>query len=437
MTMQQAWKKNGKSIGRLVAVYSAGMLINAAVQAIADGLRDDDDYQTFLEKWLEAFGGNVIDEAMPFNKLPIVSDFYDLAKSLLSVFGVDTYGNPPQSVFMQWYDSLVKGSDIIYDKITGEDTNYTWYGGIYKLLQAASGITGLPGATLTRDVITIWNNTIGAMAPSLKVKDYDPSDLSNIKYAYLDGYLTSEEATRELISKGIAEDENDAYFYIQEWDSGDDGYSRYDKIYSAMLNGESIDSAVDELVSHGYKEKQVKSTIKSGIGKRYKDGEISKQQAIDILTKYAEYFEMSGDDITKFVNEWSAKVVTGIEYNDIKSEFMDGNITKSRAIEMYVRYGGLSKEDATDKVSLYEFVKAHPVADGVITSYNTVKTYNEYCANVNVSVETFCDVWKYKSGKKKEEILEYIDSLDLTRKQKNSLYYALGYAESNLWEAPW
>ena len=437
MTMQQAWKKNGKSIGRLVAVYSAGMLINAAVQAIADGLRDDDDYQTFLEKWLEAFGGNVIDEAMPFNKLPIVSDFYDLAKSLLSVLGVDTYGNPPQSVFMQWYDSLVKGADIIYDKITGEDTNYTWYGGIYKLLQAASGITGLPGATLTRDVITIWNNTIGAMAPSLKVKDYDPSDLSNIKYAYLDGYLTSEEATRELISKGIAEDENDAYFYIQEWDSGEDSYSRYDKIYSAMLKGESIDSAVDELVSHGYKEKQVKSTIKSGIGKRYKDGEISKQQAIDILTKYAEYFEMSGDDITKLVNEWSAKVVTGIEYNDIKSEFMDGNITKSRAIEMYVRYGGLSKEDATDKVSLYEFVKAHPVADGVIASYNTVKAYNEYCADVNVSVETFCDVWKYKSGKKKEEILEYIDSLDLTRKQKNSLYYALGYAESNLWEAPW
>ena len=134
MTRSQAWDKNKRMIGRTVYSYAVSAVILAAVQAVADAMRDDDDYETFIEKWLEAFGGNVVDELMPINKLPILADFYDLAKELVSIFGVDTYGNPPQSVFMQWYDSLVNGVEILYDKISGEDTNYTWYAGIYKLL---------------------------------------------------------------------------------------------------------------------------------------------------------------------------------------------------------------------------------------------------------------------------------------------------------------
>ena len=217
MNRQQAWKKNRSMIVRTAYVYGIGALILAAVQAAADALRDDDDYQEFYEKWLEAFGGNLVDELMPANKLPIVSDFYDLAKELLSILGVDTYGNPPQSVFMQWYDSLVKGVEILYDKISGENTGYTWYGGAYRLLQAASGMTGLPMAAATREIITAWNNTIGAMAPSLKVKTYELSDKSQIKYAYQDGYLTEEEAIEQLIEQGIAKNEYQARKIVKEW----------------------------------------------------------------------------------------------------------------------------------------------------------------------------------------------------------------------------
>ena len=217
MNRQQAWKKNSKMIVRTAYVYGLGAVILAAVQAVADAFRDDDDYQEFYEKWLEAFGGNAVDELMPLNKLPIVSDFYELAKELLSVMGVDTYGNPPQSVFMQWYDSLVKGVEILYDKISGANTNYTWYGGAYKLLQAISGMIGLPVAAATREIVTAWNNIVGAMAPSLKVKTYEPSEKSQIKYAYQDGYLTEEEAIEQLIEQGIAENEQQARKIMEKW----------------------------------------------------------------------------------------------------------------------------------------------------------------------------------------------------------------------------
>lgn len=434
MNYQQAWKKNRDNIVRTAYVYGVGAVMLAAVQAIADAWRDDDDYQTFAEKWLEAFGGNAVDELMIFNKLPIVSDFYEVAKELLSKMGVDTYGNPPQSVFMQWYDSLGKGVEIIYDRITGADTNYTWYGGAYKLLQALSGITGLPMAAVTREIVAAWNNTIGAMASSLKVKTYEPSAMSQIKYAYQDGYLTEEEATTQLLEQNLVDSENEAYFTIRGWES-DDGYSRYDAIYDAVLTGGDFNQAMGELTSHGYTQKEILSQIKSQIGKWYQNGDITKQQATQMLTKYS---GMESEVITKTVNKWSSKVVTGIEYDDIDDEFYKGQISAQRAAEMYVRFGGYTKELAKEKVEVMSFIKEHPEMEDI--SYEAVQNYNQYCAAQKVPPRIFYDAWKFKNsiiGSVKDTMLEYIDSLNLSVEQKDSLYFAFGWAKSKLNQAPW
>ena len=434
MSKRDAWQKNKRYIGRTLYVFGIGAVLLAAVQAVIDADRDDDEYENYGEKWLEAFGGNLIDELMPFNKLPIIADFYDLAKSLLSAVGVDTYGNPPSSVFMQWYDSLVNGTEIIHDKISGEDTNYTWYGGIYKLLQAVSGMTGLPMANATREVINAWNNIAGAMAPSLKVKTYEPSELSQIRYAYEDGHLTYDEAVDLLLEKGLADNENEAYFIIEGWEAGN-GYSRYDKIYDAVRNGGDFDEAMDELTSHGYTEKEVLSQVKNKIGEWYQGGEISKSQAEKMLTKYC---DMSSDEITATVNKWSSYVVTGIKYEDIDDEFIEGKISASRAIEMYMRYGNMTREKATEKVTVLEFVKDNPSAEGI--SYSAVSAYQQYCEPNGVPVKVYYDAWKHKntlSGDVKEAMMRYINSLSLSTRQKDSLYLAFGWAQSKLYEAPW
>ena len=437
MTRQQAWKKNGKMIVRTAYVYGVGAVLLAAVQAVADAFRDDDDYEEWYEKWLEAFGGNLIDELMPFNKLPILSDFYDLFKEILSVFGVDTYGNPPQSVYMQWYDSLVKGTEILYDKISGEDTKYTWYGGAYKLLQAASGMTGLPMAGATREIVTAWNNIVGAMAPSLKVKTYDPGDKNEIKYAYQDGYLTAEEAAKELLDQGLVDTEDEAYWTVKGWEAGE-GYSRYDAVFDAVRNGGDFDAAMDEITSHGYTEKDVLSQVKSKIGEWYKGGEITKQQAIDMLTKYS---DMDSEEITATVNKWSSKVVTGIAYEDIKDEFLAGNITASRAIEMRMRYGGESREDAQNTVGEWAFEAEHPELDGVIT-YTQYKRWETDGKPKGVSLEIFTDVAEFRNNgtsgsvKSQEEVAAYIDALNISKAQKDALWCCF-WKESTLKNAPW
>ena len=429
-----SWRRNRKNIVRTIYVYAVGAVALAAVQAVADAFRDDDDYATFLEKWLDAFGGNLTDELMPFNKLPILSDFYELSKELARILGFDTYGNPPQSVYMQWYDSLVKGFEILYQKINGEDTNYTWYAGAYKLLQALSGIVGLPMAAATREIVTAWNSTIGTMSPRLKVKTYDSGDMNNIKYAYLDGYLTDAEATQELLSKGLVDNENEAYWKIREWNA-DGEYSRYDSLYQAVRNGLSIREAMEEFTSHGYTEKEVLSKLKSQIGTWYEGGEISKQQAVDMLEKY---MDMDSQSIDATVNKWSSKVVTGIAFEDIKEEFLSGNLTASRAAEMYARYGGYTKEGARAKVQYWDFKNCYP---DVYADDAWFDTYNKKIASSGVPIDTYMEyrnqVLEITGEGKKERRMAVIDSLPITNAQKDALYYGEGWAESTIGEAPW
>ena len=474
-----SWRRNRKNIVRTIYVYAVGAVALAAVQAVADAFRDDDDYATFLEKWLDAFGGNLTDELMPFNKLPILSDFYDLSKELARILGFDTYGNPPQSVYMQWYDSLVKGFEILYQKINGEDTNYTWYAGAYKLLQALSGIVGLPMAAATREIVTAWNSTIGTMSPRLKVKTYDSGDMNNIKYAYLDGYLTDAEATQELLSKGLVDNENEAYWKIREWDA-DGEYSRYDSLYQAARNGQSIQQAMEEFTSRGYTEKEVLSKLKSQIGTWYEGGEISKQQAVDMLEKY---MDMDSQSIDAAVNKWSSKVVTGIAFEDIKEEFLAGNLTASRAAEMYARYGGYSKEDAKaavkgwqfehewgfsysqrksayksgqitsselrtilmdmggktaeeaeQDIACYDWEMEVPGSEGI--SYAAIRDYHASVESYGVTKETYTQAWKIKNaakgvdadgdGKKDaysvvQEVFPQIAALPISAEQKDAL----------------
>lgn len=443
---QTALQLNGANIARTAAVRTIGAILLAAVQAVADAWRDDDEYQSAGEKWLEAYVGNVIDELSPFNKLPFMSDVWELLKEIASNFGFDTYGNAPSTLYMQWYDALTSGTEILSDKMFGRDTNYQWYGAVYKLIQAASGMTGLPVAPALREVVTVWNNTIGLAYPDMKLMTYDAGDSSNIKYAYLDGNLTAEEAMDELIAAGVADDRNDAYFTVKEWDAGDESYSRYGDVYSAVLTGEGYREAVDELTAHGYSEREVTSQVQSQIGKWYRDGNITKTRATQLMKQYS---DKSDDEIDKIVTEWSCKVVTGINYGDIKYEYLDGNITKTRAIEMRAKYGSMTEEEAEDDVRLWDFQKEHPEAEGI--SIQAVDKYTEYCEPRGISVEEFYDVWKFNNkaasdvnrrgetiqNSKRDKVADYIDSLDLSLRQKNALWLAMDYSENTLDEAPW
>ena len=406
--------------------YAVASVFNALAASLMDAWRDDDEYEEFYEKYLQAlFGeesfldGNLFSELNPLEKVVFVRD----AVSMLKGYSV----TPGYAELVQSVINLCNN----FQKFAEGRGTITEYGLIYQSLQVVGNVSGFGASGIAREAVSIWNNTFGVLYPDMIIHRYESDEKTKIRNAFDGGTLTAEEAMQELLRKGVAEDEDDAYWIVQAWEVGGD-FSAYDEILGVVRNGGDFNSALDKLTAHGYEESKIFSHIKSEVGNWYKNGEITKQQAIDMLTKGT---DLDSQEITKTVNKWSCKVVTGIDYNDIKAEFFAGKITVSRAIEMEARYGGYTREDAREKVTVWAFVKDNPECEGI--SYAAVEDYNTYCKARGVASEKFYDVWKYKSGRKKEQVLDYIDRLDLTDRQKDSLYYAFGWAESKIDEAPW
>lgn len=494
------WDKAKRALVIGFEGYVLPGVVNAMVTALMDAWRDDDKYETFWEKYLQAFfgensilDGNLFSEMNPLEKIIFVRD------ALSIIRGYDVMPGYAD-LFKQGYDFLTSAKDFFTDR-----GSMTLYGLIYRGLQVLGTTSGIAFAGLSREaialhnnvVLPIWNKTFGQMYPNMElspIRRYEPSGNTEIKNAFLRGYLTEEEAISELVQQGLSDTENDAYFLVQGWASEEEDYTRYSKVFDAVRNNGDFNAALNDMVNHGYERDTVIRQVRTQIGQWYQGGEISKSQAMQMLKKYV---GLDNQEVTEQVNRWSSYVVTGIKFDDIKQAYLDGEITLNRAIEMYalygsytkerateivskwgsiketgyeidelddayfdgevglstvrsmyIKYGGYTAEEAGEKTTVLEFVKQNPACDGI--SYAAVSDYNDYCKRTGVNPATFYDVWKFKNDagsdydvdgevtvSKKEKVMDYIDGLNLTKSQKDSLYYACGYAESKLDEAPW
>lgn len=398
MSRSTAWQRNKEFIGKTFLVYGVGQVLLAAVQSVADAWRDDDDYESFLEKLLEAFKGNVIDELNPIGKIPIAKDAIDLIKTALSKIGFDTYGNSISGGWMQYADYLIKSVEIFHGLKTKDDRmKYTLWGGIYNLLRGVAGMTGYPIATLSREVIDAWNNIVGAFRPDMKIKTYDPGDKNEIKYAYQDGYLTREEAMNELVRREISEDRNEAFFTVESWDSGE--LSVYAQLYEAAESGDTaaFNSEMSKLTTHGKKKEEVIQALRQHVRDGYLEGSMTASKAKSLLTRFT---DDSPEDADARLDNW---------------DFSENNPS-------------LDWEYATVNTYLSE-IKPSGISMSVYDKY--LKGYRK-CTGEDANGDGKTD-----SGSKRKQVLSLIDSLDLTPEQKDVLYYKNNYAASRINEAPW
>ena len=169
MDFRGAWAKNARFIGKTFLVYSVSQIALAAVEGAIGAYRDDDDDETFGEKYREEFRKSVIDNLLPFGNIPVLSEAYEALKSVLQAAGFDTYGYGNDSALTQSLNNLIKFVEIVND----DNTRYTKWGAIYKLLQSVSDFSGFGIATGAREIIDFWNNTAGNINPDMKIRQYD------------------------------------------------------------------------------------------------------------------------------------------------------------------------------------------------------------------------------------------------------------------------
>ncbi len=466
---KEAWRNASGKIARALAAYLVSAAASGLFESIVDACRDDDEYATWLEKYLSALIGakykdgklsgvnplesNLFMDVDILSKLPILKDFVSLASG---------YENDRMDT--EWIKNLIDAYRIWDETIkleTGKldeptdvtyNGNMTLYGKIYKTLKAVSQATGLPISAASREVITLWNTIAGAAGKGDEwtIHTYDSGPENQIKYGLKDGYLTREEAQKLLLEKGLVDDENEAYWKVDKWATGE---GKYDEALAAVLSGDkaAFDAQAKELKEHGIGEKQLQSKVRSQAEEWYvgdDDGKrsITKEQALKILQQYG---GKDADEAQKLVQKWTCEVVTGTDYDDIKDLYLDGKLTRSRAVDMLVRYGGMTQEDAQNKIDTADFVKAHPECDGI--SVEAVQKYNEQAKPAGLDAGTFWEAYQFKNDARTtrdsngkaisgqgamDKVAAYIDGLGISSAQKSALFLCF-YSQTSLNKIRW
>ena len=466
---KKAWNNAKGKVAWALATYLVSAAASGLVESAVDACRDDDEYATWLEKYLNAliganyeegkfsgvrpFDNNLFSDVDILSKLPILKDFM----SMISGYGNDRMDTEWISNLIDAYriwDETIKLATGKLDKPTDVtyNGNMTLYGKIYKTLKAVSQATGLPISAASREVVTLWNTIAGAVGKGDEwtIHTYDSGPESQIKYGLMDGYLTREEAQQLLVEKGLADNEDDAYWKVDKWETGE---GKYDEALAAVLSGDkaAFDAQAKELKEHGISEKQLQSAVRSQAKEWYVGDDngkrsITKEQALKILQQYG---GKDADEAQKLVQKWTCEVVTGTDYDDIKDLYLDGKLTRSRAVDMLTRYGGMKQEDAQNKIDTADFVKAHPECDGI--SVDAVQKYNEQAKPAGLDAGTFWETYQFKNDARTtrdsngkaisgqgamDKVAAYIDGLDISSAQKSALFLCF-YSQKSLGKIRW
>ena len=299
-----AWKKTSKAIIGAVGNYCVLQLLTSLAESLADAWRDDED-EEFDEKFKSAFVENLITNIIPVNKLPILSD---IADTILSFFGMGyaSSDNMATTWLTQIADAVKVWSEVLGEKLGGEDTSKTVYNAIYKTAKALSSVTGISVSGAMREVVALWNNTAGEYDSTLKLRMYESSndELGNelyeailegndrqadslrdefededsansalrkaIRNGYKDGNISRSKAMDMLTEHGGMES-NEAYWKLKEWDyyianGTTESYSKYTEFYEAVRTGSNLKAVINEHLTYGAE----KSDLASQITKYYK-----------------------------------------------------------------------------------------------------------------------------------------------------------------------
>lgn len=359
-SVSTAFRRTGGKMVRSVSVYTVTAALTAAAAAIVDAFRDDDDYQTAVEKWIEHFLDNFKEVKEPWRLLPLVDQLYDI---LLK-------NETPDSMLWQPFTQLRKAATsavdlwkMLYNKDPDAYSRYTVWGKAYNIMQGLSSISGLPVSAAYRDLKAIWNASGALLWPDKKIKFYDSGVKNQVKYGIQDGYLTEEEAISILVESGEASDPDDAYWLTQEWLHADDSeWTRYNDLYAAILAGDekAFSAAQEALGDHGIAASSVRTEAKNEIGRLFRgdDGtgrKMDAKAAVDALQTYAGLGELEAQHL---VDEWRFQVDhDGMKLSDLDEAYVNGSVSRQDAVRWLVNYGHEYKKDAEEKVSQWSCEK--------------------------------------------------------------------------------
>ena len=348
--------ENRKKVVRTFMTLVANGVCVAAAAGLVDMLRDDDDDETLLEKWLQAFRGD-------FTEAESVSDYILAAISsnlgnsfnplgyipyMKDIFSV-IQGYTVERTDISWLNDLVKSGKNLMRYMEG-DSNYTLNAVLMDAAGSLSKATGIPINSAKRDILaiknTIVNYTLGLDAQYENQKlTYDVGSEKNISM-YVKMMLEAKMSGNEQIAT---------------------------RIYNDMVNGGISNEKIDNKI----KTEQVKAIKEEPeameAAKAYNEGRVDDytrnvealakkgyfmaniESAVESLTKPPTEDEETFETITK--DYWKEEgEVESADYALLFNAYMNGNMEDYE--KMWAILNAAGKEDNSIRSSMRSRLKS-------------------------------------------------------------------------------
>ena len=153
---------NKKYLARTFGAVAVTILLNNALASIVYAMRDDDEDETFIEKYFQSFTSGMIDDINPMSYYPFLKDIYsmlqgyDVERTDMAIFG------DVRDAVKQVLKYLMEDTSEMDDDDLAEHNKNLW--GVFgSILDAVSSAFGAPVKNVRRDTLAIVNGikTIG------------------------------------------------------------------------------------------------------------------------------------------------------------------------------------------------------------------------------------------------------------------------------------
>lgn len=436
---------------RAIGSVIASQILNSILVAFVYAARDDDEEKTYLEKYLGHMSSGIVEGLNPGNYLPFIRDIisiaqgYDVERSDMSIASdifnswkklssstlspyrkVENFVGSIAMIFGLPVKNIMRDARGIYNTINSflNGKNSTWTGTRYAIQENLPGFLG--GGAVSRQ-----NRLYTAIVNG------DEEYVERLKGSYAD-----DASYRSAIREALRANDSRIRDAAVARQTGDlDEYARI--AYEIIGEGNFDQDTVVVAINAEIDKMSTDTTTSSSTPKSqslydtddFATAIIQGDQAMAnaIRKEIIRVSELNGKTEEDATDSFSraAKSV-------LKDQFVSGNISSSQVVNALATYCGESREDAEADVQYWDFTVRYP---DVYADDSWFDAYNKNIADYGIPIDTYMeyrDIVRDITGEgKKERRMAIIDSLPISDYQKDAMYYAEGWAESTIDEAPW
>lgn len=396
---------------RMIGAVAAAQLINSILVSFVYAARDDDEDETYLEKYLEAFTGAFLDSLNPATYIPILKDIvsifqgYDVERSDMSVVSdlwksykrlssknlspwrkVEDFAGSWAQIFGVPLKNIMRDARALYqmvDTIVGPEKN-TLAGAGYAIKEGASGKKSSSFEQMFRAYMRGDQAHLDRVADRFMRNSDAPNERrmdmelesgfqSYLKNQFLDEKVTEQEV-RDVLTGYLDVDSEKVEAELTKWKGElETGKTESDMVDDYLRKTISGEAYMQYLQTYGGKSREQAESAElklrcerdegiaySEIKGEYLGKDLSGDRAAKLLSTYGDDVSMA--DAKSKVLEWDFEAAYGIAYSDRKRAFLDGEISKNDLLTGLQKYGGYDREEAEEAVDKLVFEDKHGFA---------------------------------------------------------------------------